>query len=61
MSLEEIQKQISVIRSLIQETDDIDEIIEYDEQLNGLYVSLEEERTKELFAQLKQNSTQKTD
>jgi hypothetical protein len=58
MSSEEIQKQIQEIKSLIRDTDDLDEIIEYDEQLNGLYVSLEEEKTKELFNQLRKSTAE---
>ncbi len=56
MKLKELQEEIDKIRNLMNEADDLDEIIEYDEQLNSLYLELEAEKRKELISELQERS-----
>ncbi len=58
MKLKELQEEIDKIRNLMNEADDLDEIIEYDEQLNSLYLELEAEKRKELISELQERSKQ---
>ncbi len=54
MSSKELQQEIDKVRQLMNETDDMDEIIEHDEKLNELYIQLETEKMKELYNELQE-------
>lgn len=53
MSHEELLAKIEEVKKLINESFEIDEIVEYDEQLILLYKQLEEIKNKEILEQLK--------
>lgn len=56
MSIQEIEALIIQTKNLLKEADDIDEMVEYDNQLNDLYIQLESEKQKEFAEILRQKN-----
>lgn len=56
MSIQEIEALIIQTKNLLKEAEDIDEMVEYDDQLNDLYIKLESAKQKE-FADILRNKS----
>lgn len=56
MNCLEIELKIQQLKTLLKESEDIDEMVEYDEELNNLYIQFEEQKQKEILEALKQQT-----